>query len=784
MKNFNPPKAMKWICFFLLPVLSGWLAAQTPPPAPPAPPARPATNASAATPSGAKLSTNLSVAAPAAALTNRPGPPVPLPPSLPARLAALTNAGNTNLAAALAALTNRTPPAPMPPPLPAPPAPSTGTSGPAAAPAGGTTTSAAGGTNAPAEDIIPAGVIKFQAADLTAVLEVYAELVHRTILRPASLPDAKITLKTQTPLTTSEAIRALEAVLAMNQITLINVGEKFVKVVPQAQAFTEAKSPSDSAEVTAMPELSGFVTVIRQLTNAKPSEVVQAIQPFAKMQGGVVPIDSSGILVMRDYADNIKRMQEMLDKIDVSLPLEVEPVVIHIKYALAGDIAQVLGQLTSGGSVSATGSSGGSRSLSSRGSMSSRTTSTTGGYPGQPGYNPANPLGATTGVRPTTTPGSAQSTFADRLKSIVSSATGKGDFEILGQTKIIADERLNALLVFADKHDMQMITNIINKLDVVLAQVLIEALVVEVLLNDNEDYGISYLQRAYNKGAWTGAGSVFTGSFDDPGGITGVSSNLASGFSYLMRWGKFDVAMKAAASDGRISVLSRPRVQTSHAREAHLFVGETRPYPSSYGYGGGFYSGYSSIQQLQIGIQLDVLPLINPDGLVVLEIQQRIQNVGDTVNIQNVGDVPTTVDREANATVAVRDGETIVLGGFISADHSKTKSGVPFLKDIPGLGALFRSSSEKRNRKELMVFIRPTVLPTPEAASRYASDERNRVAPIYQAESEFEMDERKRASDLEKDLQAEKLKKSGAKSKSGTAPAKKPAAATPATPPN
>jgi len=717
------------------------------PPALPALPAAPTRTAPPAlptlpVPSPATTATNPAAATTAAANTNLVTAPPRIPSSLNTaaftnlpmemRIKALRTAGLTNEAERLATLLTNTP--------------------------SGTGTNVAGG-----EEILPVNTIRLQAAELSAVLDVYSMLVQRTILRPSTLPDTKITLRNTTPLTVSEAVRAIEAVLSMNQITLIPVGEKFVKVVPQTVAFQEAKRPSSLEEVNSLEDLGPFVTVVRQITNAKPSEVVQAIQPFAKMQGGIVPIDSSGILVLRDYADNVKRMMELLDKIDVSVPLEVEPVVIPIKYALAGDIAQVLGQLTSG-TVASTGTSGGSTRGLSRPTTTTGRTSPFGNVPGQPGYNPMTP-GSTTGITPTTSPGSAQSAFQDRLRSIVARAAGTGDFQILGQAKIIADERINALLVFADKRDRDMITNIISKLDVVLAQVLIEALIVEVGLNDNEEYGISYLQRAVSKGKWTSAGAINNAQgnpFLDPASIGGVGTNLAGGFTYFARIGDLDIAAKAAASDGRISVLSRPRIQTSHAVEASLFVGETRPYPTGSAYG-GYYGAYSTIQQLQIGIELSVLPLINPDGLVVMEIRQRIQNVGEPVRIENVGEVPTTIDRTANAKVAVRDGDTIILGGFISADHSRSKSGVPFLKDIPGLGALFRSSSTKRNRKELIVFIRPTVLENPEAAAKLAATERAKISPVNAVERQFNRDEQERAQELINEFEKEGRKKKNTK---------------------
>jgi general secretion pathway protein D len=138
-----------------------------------------------------------------------------------------------------------------------------------------------------------------------------------------------------------------------------------------------------------------------------------------------------------------------------------------------------------------------------------------------------------------------------------------------------------------------------------------------------------------------------------------------------------------------------------------------------------------------------------------MEIRQRIQNVGETVNIQGVGEVPTTIDRTANAKVAVRDQDTIILGGFISADASKSKSGVPYLKDLPALGFLFRASSSKRNRKELMVFIRPTVLPDPETAAKLAATERSKVSPVNAVERQFGIDEQERTETLLREMQEE-----------------------------
>ena len=153
---------------------------------------------------------------------------------------------------------------------------------------------------------VPAGDINFQGVDVNQVLEVYAKLVNRTILR-GQVPQASIILKTETPLTKTEAVQALQAVLAMNGIEVVNIGEKFVKVGPVADANSfGAKFNNDKA--ADMPELGTYVTHIVQLKYLKPTVVGPLIQPFGKLPASVLAIDDNGLLILRDNAENVKRM--------------------------------------------------------------------------------------------------------------------------------------------------------------------------------------------------------------------------------------------------------------------------------------------------------------------------------------------------------------------------------------------------------------------------------------------------------------------------------------------
>ena len=574
----------------------------------------------------------------------------------------------------------------------------------------------------------------------------------------------------------------------MNGITIVPIGDKFAKVV------TEVAAPKAGGIISSnfnLPEAGKFVTEIIQVNHTDVQDLAKVLDPFSRMSSSIIALPSTQTLILRDYAENVARMMEMVKRIDVNSPLIIKPRVIPIKYALASDIASALGQLgaSAGGSVGKPTS--GSTSFS-RGSGNGFGGSGAGGIggsssfgnnsyvPGQPAGNSALGSAAT----------SARSSFQQNLSKIVSNAANAGNFQLFGQTKVIADERTNSLLVFANDEDMKMITNIINKLDVVLAQVLIDTIIMEVNLSDTENQGVSYSQPQGSVGKFSGLGGVNNLSSAASGFLTGSSttnggsgvgplgsagstlSSLPGGFSYFGKFGNdLNVVLEAVAGDSRVNVLSRPRIQTSHAVPADLFIGETVPYITgtyNYGYGGAPSSQYS---QLEVGIHLQVLPLINPDGLVVMDIQADVEQIANYVQISGNA-VPTTSKRQAGAKVAVRDGETIILGGFISDTRSKSDSGVPGLKDIPLLGNLFKSKSINNQRDELIMLMRPTVLPTPAIAAVVATTERNKLSGVKAAELEIRDEETARYKVLEEKMAKDAVKRAKRDSeKATTAPA-------------
>jgi general secretion pathway protein D len=632
---------------------------------------------------------------------------------------------------------------------------------------------AAPAADANGEEIIPAGNINFESADVNQVLDVYSQLVGRTLLRPASLPGGPIVLKTLTPLTKTEAIEALQAVLALNGISVVNIGDKFVKVLPSPDALT-AGGTFNTADAANLPDLGSLVTHIVQLKYVKPSEMMPALQPFAKLNS-IIPLDGNGILIIRDYAENVKRMLEIINQVDVTVPAEYISEVIPIKYALADDIANALNSLGgSGGSTVSFGSSPGATATVSGIAGRTGTSVAPGGR--SLGVQPAVPGGATApGATPNGTPATG-TPFQQRLQAIIQRASGGGgqsdQIQIFGQTKIIADQRSNSLLVFATPADMERIKEVVSKLDVLLSQVLIEAAIVDVTLGHTFNLGVSAAQNpktfspsqqilgggGINNGqsflnviqqistnfvSGTNIISSISQSLVPTYGTNSSSSfanSLPSGFSYLGDIGPtWDVALQAAEGDNSATVIQRPRIQTSQAKAASFFVGQTVPYITS-SYNGGVTGNSSSYSQLSVGVELDVTPFINPDGLVVMDINQEIDDLNGSTLIEGVGEVPNTIKRTLSSEIAVRDRDTIMLGGFVRSDKSTSKTGIPFLSQIPLLGNLFSQRNDSKDRNETVVLIRPTVLRTPELAAAQAIKEEQRLPGIAHAEADDEAD--------------------------------------------
>ena len=397
-----------------------------------------------------------------------------------------------------------------------------------------------------------------------------------------------------------------------------------------------------------------------------------------------------------------------------------------------------------------------------------------GGANGQP--RPINGLGVAQPATPNGTPGATP--FQQQLQRIIARASGTGgtqdQIQVFGQAKIIADTRSNSLLIFATRQDMDAITNVIAKLDVLLPQVLIESVIMEVSLGHNWNLGVSAAQRqqAISSPSFNGVGGYNNGqqffNFVTNGLIAnGTNSVLSQGLSYFgsIGPGDYDVAVQAAESDSSITIIQKPRIQTFQAQAASFFVGNTVPYVTST-YNGGTTGIGSSYSQLSVGVSLDVTPFINPDGLVVMQIAEEIDDISGFTQIDG-NPVPNTASKHLTSNVAVKNRESIILGGAIYSEKDFNKSGVPILQNIPLLGALFSSRSSTKTRNELLVLMRPTVLTNAEAASAQAKIEEARLPGIQSLEAQDNKAEAKQVAAEQKlqKLQDEKDAQAAAKAR-------------------
>lgn len=637
------------------------------------------------------------------------------------------------------------------------------------------------------EEVMPAGSIAAQVMPIETFFDLYARYSGRTILRPFALPAPQgLTLKSETDLTRREVVEAMDGVLALNGITMIPIGDKFVKAVPSTLADKEG-APINDVPREELPLAEQFITRIVKLKTAKPSEIAPTLQGLAKTPTAVTPIDSNQTLILRDYSSNIKRMLEIIEKVDVMPESDFTLEVIPIRYGKVTDIHATMQALISGATggtvggavtggagtfgrntgVGAGGFGGGGRfggmGTGSRGGYNTYGGGSYGGgryggggYGGGGSYYPyaeTQKEGEITPqqVAPVAAPGGAQSSFQNRLNQIVNRAANPDQVQILENAQIVPDERSNKLLIFANKRDMSMITNIVSKVDVLLAQVLIEAVIMEVKLGDSMNLGVSMAQHPRQWGGdLRGAGAVNNGNLFSS--ITNFPAGSPSGFSYFATIkDDFDVAINALAGDSEIKIISRPRIHTSHAMPGFFFIGETVPYVTgSYDYGVvGSVASRSIINERQVGLTLEVTPIITPEGMVIMDIVQDFQQRGQDVIIDG-NPIPLVNSRAAGSFLTVRDGDLIMLGGFISETRSNSKSGVPFLKDIPGLGVLFRTSNKSNDRTELIMLIKATVLDSPEKAAFLAEQERLMLPGVRQAENEFERSETKRLQKAEK----------------------------------
>lgn len=475
-----------------------------------------------------------------------------------------------------------------------------------------------------------------------------------------------------------------------------------VKEVESALQFMSAGAGSASAP----PAATGGVRPAAGGAAAAPAMLGEGNPLFGALR--IIPIERiNSVLVVTPraaYLDEARRWIERLDRPSDNAG-EAQLFIYQVQNVNARHLASVLsgifGGQTSGaprassgvapGLNSATGSSFGQ---SGSGSPFGNTSS----------FGSNNPFGASSGGLGMRaggqTAGANTNPQADGTQAPVVAN--------LGGVRVMADELNNSVLIWSTKAEYAKIESTLKRLDLPLTQVLIEATIVEVTLNDDLKYGLqwAFSDSRANTG-YTGQGQISGDKVS--GGILGGA--ITQGFTYTLSnpLGKVRAVLSALATKSLINVISSPSLMVLDNHTATINVGNQQPIQTSItNFANNVDASTSTIQYKDTGVNLVVTPSVNAGNIVTMQVDQTVTDVGPPQ--ETAGGQPSFLQRQISSKVAVRSGETIVLGGLIKDAKTTGKSGVPYLQDMPVVGNLFGTNTSNGGRTELLVVITPRVV--------------------------------------------------------------------------
>jgi|GEM_PF-1712953 len=303
--------------------------------------------------------------------------------------------------------------------------------------------------------------------------------------------------------------------------------------------------------------------------------------------------------------------------------------------------------------------------------------------------------------------------------------TGAG----VAQSTIVADDNTNTLLISAPPEQIDLIQQMLDKLDILPPQVHIRAIVAEVALQRDTSLGFQWENLGRTFGTFDG--DVFTGNIGTNFGLTGPDdSNSPSGFFGTISGPEFDAILNVLTTDSKARILSAPSIFTASNQEAQIDISQQLPFPT-----GTFQSTTAegtistSISYRSVGIVLQVTPRVTQGDIVQMDIQIEANEPGSDVQVAGLA-YPSFNQRLATATLNVRNGHTIVLGGLMREAITRSASRVPILGDLPIIGTLFRSTDSGRQKSELLLFLTPYVVRNPEEAADLTDREAHRLPDV------------------------------------------------------
>jgi len=589
----------------------------------------------------------------------------------------------------------------------------------------------------------------FKDADITHVIEAVAAATGKSIIVDPRVR-AQVTMLSATPMTPDAFYEAFLALLQVHGFVAVPSG-KTVKVIPDANARTVPGNDLPDRLSATSDEL---VTQVVGVRNVSAVQLVAILRPLMPQNAHLAAYPSSNMLILADRANNVSRMLRIIRRIDQESDADVE--VVPMQNASANEVVRTMTALN----PQQTQAEGGmaplravaderSNSILLAGDKTQRLRARTliayldtplvGGGDTRVRYlryadaekiaaKLKEQIGATGGTAPGAA-GASAGTGAER------------------STTIWADPGTNALVVTAPAKQMNALMSIVDRLDIRRAQVIVEAIIVEVSADKAAELGVNWVLDGSQSGNVVGGfiepvGGVsiidLARAVNDPTTLTSAPRGTTIGVGRLKDTGvNFAAVVRALRGDSTTNIIATPSIVTMDNEEAEIKVAQEVPfltgqYTNTSG-GGTPLAPFQTIQRREVGTLLKVTPQINEGDSVMLKIEQESSSIAAS----SAGAVDLITNKRTISTrVLIEDGGTVVLGGLIQDSQTGGEQRVPFLGRIPVIGEAFRTRSAKKNKTNLMVFIQPRILrdgldATLETNQKYnyIRDEQRRLGP-------------------------------------------------------
>jgi len=582
----------------------------------------------------------------------------------------------------------------------------------------------------------------FKNADIREFIAAVSKSTGKTILVEPSV-QGNISVRSYDNFNEEEYYQFFLSVLDIYGFSVINLDNGLVKVVRSASLKTAAGQVKDPATPSIGDE---FITRVVSLQNVPVRELAPLLRQMMDSGGigNVVHYDPSNVLLITGKANVVNRILEVIKRVDVNGTQERE--VLKLNYASAVELAEVINNLVREESkenqtqillpkivadkrTNALVISGPVKVRNKLKSLIKRLDVEQSSQGNTRVFylkyaKAAKIVEVLTGV---------SEKISNDKKSSPEVSSGKDD------VSITADEQTNSVVITADQSAMQELEKVIARLDIRRAQVLVEAIIVEVQDGNGLNLGVQWANNNVGGQQFTKSGlPIFdmaqgarefkkSSSMSDDNPISSALSSfngLAAGFFE----GDWSVLLTALSSNNKNDILATPSIVTLDNKEASFNVGQDVPVLS----GSQTTSGdnvFNTVERKTVGTKLKVTPQINEGDAVLMEIEQEVSSV-DTSSGTSSDLGPTFNTRTIQNAVLVKTGETVVLGGLLDDSSKEQVSKVPLLGDIPFIGQLFRYTSTDTNKRNLMVFIRPTIIRDDEVYRSLSKDKYTRFRAL------------------------------------------------------